>query len=215
MLTGINGIKSMDDCAQDSVALNISVLLVCLWKENPSLHSLNVTCSLLPSNASAMLCRRIPSNRLHKVSEQPPNIVSSRIRRVAVQCRERPSGLVYPCLTSPATRAIASLGTVGGLGGLGGLGDRRVANLGDHHLGGVFFGVVDVLSVVPVACRDVAVADGDSSGPRGSATCPSVRPCSDSLTAAQLEDLPRRSETTLNVGSGRRRRRHSAGGTVG
>ena len=47
----------------------------------------------------------------------------------------------------------------------------RVANDTECDLTGIFFGIVDVLSVVPVASADVEAVDGDRSRPSSAPTC--------------------------------------------
>lgn len=37
--------------------------------------------------------------------------------------------------------------------------------------GGIFFGVVDELAIIPVASGDILALDGDGAGPRGATSC--------------------------------------------
>lgn len=59
------------------------------------------------------------------------------------------------------------------LAGVNRLSPGLLAQKLQSDLGGVLFGVVDVLAVIPVAGRDVLALDGDGAGPGGSSSCSS------------------------------------------
>lgn len=54
---------------------------------------------------------------------------------------------------------------------INGLSSRLLVQELQGDLGGVFFGIVDVLTIVPVAGRNILTLHGDGAGPGGSTTC--------------------------------------------
>jgi hypothetical protein len=84
---------------------------------------------------------------------------------------------------------------------------RLLGKLHESHLGSIFLGVVDKLTIVPVAGCNVSALDGNGAGP-GSATswrCPGksgehfgVRP---NMVLSLSTRLPRRSEMMLKTGA--------------
>lgn len=127
-----------------------------------------------------------------------------------ISVQVRPRLATIDLLADPASRALTTLGS-GTLSRQG-----RIAHFDESHLGSIFFGVIDELTVVPVAGGNVVALDRDRRGPSSATTC---RDCQIKHSGEAEEkgdsletelSIPRRSERMLKTGAGRRSLRHSA-----
>ncbi len=84
----------------------------------------------------------------------------------AMQLHEIASRGVQSSLTSPTTRAVVGLGLTTALR----FQESRIADDSKRDLRGVLFGVVNILSIVPVASSDIVAVDGDRSRPSSAST---------------------------------------------
>lgn len=88
--------------------------------------------------------------------------------------------LCVVCSADPACGAVAPRRS-GALGRQG-----WVAHSNESDFGGVFFGVIDELPIVPVASRNIVPLDGDCRGPSSASSWKLVSDCFDSAMNAGI-----------------------------